>query len=914
MRMMAPVQWMSGESTPREQALQHERDDAVQHLYDAKQVYEMELSELRARLSKQDEQIVRLQRDNRFVRGRAARDREDSENAREMAREAAGEARENERLMRAASLREQVTQRQLAKFRDFVPLAQFEEMRDTLRARVAELQEQLTSLQDLLPCEQEWEGEHEGEGEGGEGEGEGEGDVEPVGRVSPVDKLRESVGVEPGRQAPAREHSGDRSSRNWEKRSVRHITAVLRGRPMAHIVTALSRLGRLTELAESAAFAGVAKQIVRGAVKRISDHWTPRMAVHIWDRMELSREKMETLRHLLSFIYDPLTDRYNQLKAWVHPTNPADFIAGPCLAGRHNREKLVNELADACEICVGDNGRCERDAVKCASQLYSNFRLAMRTHFSPQRPARPIFLFDGTGGALGKGICHAELGSADFAGECSQSRATLSPLACYEGNDHALPLRANLQATVGSFNNLIKKGVIERDDQVCLPCEPVVVGDMQGLKCMMGMTESCHSVWCKCRARAPVQGEGPQHKYGDSNSEFKTYDEMLAFYEQIGCEFKSEDFILACAHLKGCCPECGYKPSAAKRRSDLAQFNAMTDEEQAKARKEHVKLGRHWHVELFMGPMVEGIGMLRCGSDQLHLVYLNFFKHLFKYTIHEPLPVSKKKIVQEYLKAAHFYSYDAAADDDDPVSRWIGREVKRFLHEADQHLPFLLSLSSGVVDVCAETAARTNAAGEEEMDVTDDEFEPTDEQVRAEEVQAPLIMKNADRWDRFLDWVRELELPWDVDDSDDYRKSRAVRYCNRARACSRDLLELKPTMSSWVPHIACNIAPRQIVALGDPRKRSADACESFGACTKKVIKLLTNHRQLSSNGKRGYVEQAFRRMSLRANLIHGEDNAPYLQRSDAMLLGHGRKNNGRGREEGPHLLVRVKVQMEMDKS
>ena len=88
--------------------------------------------------------------------------------------------------------------------------------------------------------------------------------------------------------------------------------------------------------------------------------------------------------------------------------------------------------------------------------------------------------------------------------------------------------------------------------------------------------------------------------------------------------------------------------------------------------------------------MTRGLGdkaMMRCGSDQLHLVYLNMFKHMFKYTIHEPLPDSKKALVSRYLKAAGFYSYDAADESDDPVKRWIGREVKRFLHEADQH-PF----------------------------------------------------------------------------------------------------------------------------------------------------------------------------------------------------------------------------------
>eukprot|EP00966_Prymnesium_polylepis_P151013 3488607-Prymnesium_polylepis.1 len=66
------------------------------------------------------------------------------------------------------------------------------------------------------------------------------------------------------------------------------------------------------------------------------------------------------------------------------------------------------------------------------------------------------------------------------------------------------------------------------------------------------------------------------------------------------------------------------------------------------------------------------------------------FKHLFKYTVHEGLPNSSKKMISNYLKAAGFYSYDAASENEDPTAHWIGREVKRFLHEADRHVPFLL--------------------------------------------------------------------------------------------------------------------------------------------------------------------------------------------------------------------------------
>ncbi|KAL1526456.1 hypothetical protein AB1Y20_015167 [Prymnesium parvum] len=337
----------------------------------------------------------------------------------------------------------------------------------------------------------------------------------------------------------------------------------------------------------------------------------------------------------------------------------------------------------------------------------------------------------------------------------------------------------------------------------------------------------------------------------------------------------------------------------------------VSDDEQSALRKKHIQGGLHWHVQLYMGPMTRGLDMDRIGVDNLHLIYLNTFKHLFKYTVHESLPDSKKKLVRDYVKAAGFYSYDAAEDTDDPVARWIGREVKRFLHEADVHLPFLLSLSSTETDAGDQgTEQARNVVGEEEMDLTDDEFDPTDAEMANEGTDESLLTQNAARWDRFLEWVRQIETPWDTVDSDEYRKFRAVQWFNSARACSRDLYALKPTMASWVPHIACNIVTRQIVKLGDPSRRSADACESYGAAAKKTIKHLTCRRTITRSFKRGYVEQAFRRLAVRADLIHGEENAPYLKRKDERLLGAGRGSAGRMKVEGPHHSVRCKVEME----
>lgn len=141
-------------------------------------------------------------------------------------------------------------------------------------------------------------------------------------------------------------------------------------------------------------------------------------------------------------------------------------------------------------------------------------------------------------------------------------------------------------------------------------------------------------------------------------------------------------------------------------------------------------------------------------------------------------------------------------------------------------------------------------------------------------------------------------------DTDDYRKGRAVRWFNLANPVALDILELKPTLESWVFHIMCFIVPHQMVALGDPSRRSCDACESFGAMVKKLIKHTTCRRRLTnqqtpqgqvSRQQRwkttftvGYIEQAFRRVCVRESLQHGKENQPFRQRADARRTAVGR--------------------------
>ena len=263
------------------------------------------------------------------------------------------------------------------------------------------------------------------------------------------------------------------------------------------------------------------------------------------------------------------------------------------------------------------------------------------------------------------------------------------------------------------------------------------------------------------------------------------------------------------------------------------------------------------------------------------------------------------------------------------MKHWIGREVKRFLTEAHLHLPFLLQLAAAPLDLVPDTVQQfTNDDGLEEMQIDkDDAFAPTDAEIESEEKDEPVMMQHAEMWDNFLEWVRAVQAPWE-DDSDEYRDRRAVEYFNHSMRCSRDLKKLKPTLQSWVPHISCFVVPRQIRTLGDPASRAADACESYGSMVKKIIKHNTCRRRVNRTGvpakrgekkwnqvfTRGYIEQAFRKCCVRESLLHGEANAPFLQRADWKLKQKGVKTekSEKAREVPPS--VRSRMAAEVDAS
>ena len=78
------------------------------------------------------------------------------------------------------------------------------------------------------------------------------------------------------------------------------------------------------------------------------------------------------------------------------------------------------------------------------------------------------------------------------------------------------------------------------------------------------------------------------------------------------------------------------------------------------------------------------------------------------------------------------------------------------------------------------------------------------------------------------------------------------------------------------------------------------------------------HKRAGTNKKwrqtftRGYVEQAFRRCSVKEKLLHGEANLPFLQRTDWKLISKGVKAEKKATERPVPPTVRSRVAAEMD--
>ena len=72
---------------------------------------------------------------------------------------------------------------------------------------------------------------------------------------------------------------------------------------------------------------------------------------------------------------------------------------GDVVASWHGRPASSPLQCSRAERPDDDPNRCEKDAGKLVSDMYSNFQNAMRDEFTLDRPAQPFLYVNGTGGS-----------------------------------------------------------------------------------------------------------------------------------------------------------------------------------------------------------------------------------------------------------------------------------------------------------------------------------------------------------------------------------------------------------------------------------------------------------------------------------------------------------------------------------
>lgn len=162
-----------------------------------------------------------------------------------------------------------------------------------------------------------------------------------------------------------------------------------------------------------------------------------------------------------------------------------------------------------------------------------------------------------------------------------------------------------------------------------------------------------------------------------------------------------------------------------------------------------------------------------------------------------------------------------------------GRDAKTIVSKASVIIPALLefahSSQEDIDDALAQEDAnaqhapvqqqrRRTAAVDEEFDWESGESDDEDEGVAhagadedEDDDHLTRIQRDAKSWDAFLSLVYALR-PFD-DDSQEYRKARAVQTFNAAADMMKEYKRLHPSAVSACPHVALCVLPRQQVSV-----------------------------------------------------------------------------------------------------
>ena len=732
-------------------------------------------------------------------------------------------------------------------------------------------------------------------------------------------------------------------------RNVRFLEAAMRDRPAEVIAGALQRLDVLDSILKTKFLQRKMKVAIADVLEIIQSHWSARHAVMLMSDVHLSRSEYDTLRHLLSFVYDSDTDLYERIVVWVNAADEKDTLEAPRLASRYATEKERDLIYGKCGAEVSDDGLfCgAKDLEASLTGLVEHYYDALEPAVQAgEKPCLFVLTGDATGGWRGDSVTHGEIGIGSFAKGKAQSKLAALPIFLMEGDDSADNLRSRAALVFEQYNALKQKGkltIVINGETKVLPTQYVIAADFQFFKAIMNMSKYTSAVWCTCLL---------DNLFKTPDALAETWADVLDFYKSIGCELKSCATICELNHYSfevlmgkrfkqfGC--RCGWKSGNEKQWRGYLEAHAQLDEEAKKAADlEHSSNPLHCRHKPYDAPLAKQ-GTIDNSADILHLIFINLtasFMELTMFTTLNDWDPAARAPFEAYLRSFGVPIKCVKATSVTEMKQSLtGRDTKVLLGKALTHIPALLQfvhtpqeeiLEAVAAAVEAEpeaepvgnkrkqrstTPASTTADDDFDLDEPEDDDEGGDEEEAGEDAddaddttgdELSTIERHAGAWDKLLKLVRAVR-PFE-DDSREYREARGVETFNAAAGVVKEYKRLFPGAKSACPHVALCVVPRQQVELGDHERRGADHSEAYGASIKdnlhrrtlrrKVSKISTTHKKLKKDGttstwtqgplRVGRVMQVYRNMAVSERVIRDEGSTKYLQRKHFKLKSTG---------------------------
>ncbi|KAL1529364.1 hypothetical protein AB1Y20_000316 [Prymnesium parvum] len=446
-----------------------------------------------------------------------------------------------------------------------------------------------------------------------------------------------------------------------------------------------------------------------------------------------------------------------------------------------------------------------------------------------------------------------------------------------EGEDSAENLRSRVQPVADQWNSIKKKGFLQVKVQGVprqVPVKLLCAADFQFFKAAMNMSKYTSAVWCCCPT---------ERLYVAPDTPAQSWDDVLAFYDSVGCSLKDLETICELNHFshevlhgrpfKPFKCRCGYNSGSEREWRAAVEGHMQLDEAERKAADlEHSSNPLHCRHKPFAPPLFHHSTM-DLSADVLHLVFINLFTSFLEFTMLvyvNEFSVDARQPFESYLRSISVPMKVVKAEGVAEMKQSLcGRDAKVLLNNTVDHLIHLLefvSMSGEEVDEAVAGAQSSNDARANDpqkrkrgsLQDEDDDFDwecPSDEELLAsesEEVEEDLdnltrVQRDARSWDKFLQLVHAMR-PFKRDD-EDYRKARGVETFNAAAEVVKEYKRLNPSSKSACPHVALCVLPRQQVAHGDHHRRGTDHGEALGASIKDQLHRRTLRRRIGSQAK-----------------------------------------------------------------